>query len=158
VPRALRRFLVPALTCALALSGCTKDKKEGAKPSQSTEPPTTGTPSPGGATPSPVALSAIAIADQLGCTDRTPGQKAATDPVEPVKAIDCKVGDVTYGIRTYKSNTDRDAVLKAAPTDSGYRNVGERSVVTTMTETAANYVLQKTGARIEDTRYTTPGS
>lgn len=153
----LRPFVVTALTCALALTACTKDEKDGAKPAQSTEPPATGTVSPG-ATPSPVALSADAIADALGCTDRTPGQKAATDPVEPVQAIDCKVGDVGYGIRTYESNADRDAVLRQTPTDSGYRNVGERSLVITTTETAANYVLQKIGARIEDTRYTVPGS
>lgn len=148
---------VAGFLCLTLLPACSRDGADNgdANASPSASAPAT----PGdGATPSPTALGAADIADRLGCTDRLPGQKAATDPVEPVEALDCKVGDVRYSIRTYNSNDDRDKVVEAAPTGAGYRNVGERWVVATDDQAAANNVLSKVGGSIVDLRYVTPGS
>jgi hypothetical protein len=155
----LRRLVIPACACLLLLSGCTKDEDKGSGTADGgkTTPKATApaTPSPGG---SPVALDAATIADKLGCTEKTPGQKAAADPVGPVEAVDCKVGEVVYQIRTYRSNAEVDDVVEAAGVGTGYRNVGEKWLVAVDTEEGAKYVLEKVGGRIVDLRYTTPGS
>jgi hypothetical protein len=152
----LRAFVAGSL-CLTLLPGCTRDDEGNGEGTASPTASAPATPDEG-ASPSPQALSAADIADRLGCTDRVPGQKAATDPVDPVEALDCKVGEVTYSIRIYNSNDDRDKVVAAAPTGAGYRNVGERWVVATTDQAAANTVLDKVGGSIVDLRYVTPGS
>jgi hypothetical protein len=159
VPRAPRAatILVALAGCLACLTACTGDKSASPRPRPGASSPAGSAGAPAG-TPSPVALSAGAIAGKLGCTDQHAGTKAASDPVEPLEAVDCTAGGARYAIRTYRSNAERDQVLKAAATDSGYRNVGEQWLVTTDTEPAATNVLQKVGGSIVDTRYTAPGS
>jgi hypothetical protein len=158
VRTSIRRASVAGFLCLTLLSACTKDKNNDLKDA-APSPGASGSASPGGgAAASPTALSAGAIADKIGCTDRVPGTKAATDPVTPVEAVDCKIGDVRYSIRTYASNADRDKAVDAAPTDGGYRNIGERWLVATDNQAAANNTLAKVGGTIVDLRYVTPGS
>ncbi|HEY8202985.1 MAG TPA: hypothetical protein VII47_16750 [Actinomycetota bacterium] len=157
-PAPAARTVLAALTACLAwLTACTSSRNAAPAPRPTTSSPARPASTPTG-TASPVALSAAAIAGKLGCTEQHAGEKAASDPVAPLEAVDCTAGDVRYGIRTYRTNAERDQVLKAAPTDSGYRNVGEQWLVITSTEAAASTVLQKIGGTIVDTRYTTPGS
>jgi hypothetical protein len=137
-----------ALVAMATLSGCS-DSGDG----PSSVPTTAGQASstvrpPSSSTTAAVPGEADAVADAIGCSDRAPRSVDPSEPVSPLVAFGCVLGEGSVGIQIYGSNQERDEVIAYLDQFSGFRVVGDRWIAAVDTPEMAEEVSSRTGGRI----------
>lgn len=89
-----------------------------------------------------------ALADALGCDNRTHRTPDPGEPIQPLVAMDCLLGEGSVGIQTYESSGDRDQVIAYLHQFVGFRVVGDRWIIGVDTPEVAAEVADRTGGEI----------
>jgi hypothetical protein len=80
------------------------------------------------------------------------------DEPRPAEARECYLAERAFEIRTYRTQADLDAAVKALSTYCGYRTVGERWMIEGNTLDAAELARSRVGGRVVTLAGCTPGA
>jgi hypothetical protein len=134
----------------VAITGCSGDD---ASPSAAGRPAPTTT-STVSSVPA-AGQSAVQLADSIGCADVQDRVGDPAEPVRPIEAVDCLLGESAIGVQVYRTAQDRAEVLRYLDQFAGFGVVGSDWIIEVDTPEAAAEVAKLTGGDLVDYSATT---
>jgi hypothetical protein len=104
-----------------------------------------------------ISSSAEELAQELGCGPTRSRVVDPGEPARPVEALDCLVGEESFGIQVYASDAQRDIVLEYLHQYAGVRVVGPQYIVGVDTSEAGRFAAEALDAEFVRLRGTTGG-